>query len=71
MFLHQKGLVLHGTAGGGTVSWFQNSASQVSAHYVVEQDGRVVQMVSEDDTAWHNGNSSTSYYIETIANEYI
>lgn len=50
-----EGLVLHGTAGGGTVSWFQNPSSQVSAHYVVEQDGRIVQMVSEDDTAWHNG----------------
>ena len=60
-FSIKKGLVLHGTAGGGTVSWFQNSASQVSAHYVVEQDGRIVQMVSEDDTAWHNGKLHVSY----------
>ncbi|CAF4175203.1 unnamed protein product [Adineta steineri] len=53
-------LVLHGTAGGGTVSWFQNPTSKVSAHYVVEQDGSVVQMVSEDDTAWHNGVVTTN-----------
>ena len=39
----------------GHSSWFQNPTSKVSAHYVVEQDGSVVQMVSEDDTAWHNG----------------
>ncbi|CAF3419802.1 unnamed protein product [Rotaria sp. Silwood1] len=48
-------LVLHGTAGNGAVEWFLNPASQVSAHYVVQQDGTIVQMVSEDDTAWHNG----------------
>jgi N-acetylmuramoyl-L-alanine amidase len=48
-------LVLHGTAGGGTIEWFQNPTSKVSAHYVVGQDGSVTQMVSEDDTAWHNG----------------
>ncbi|CAF1016476.1 unnamed protein product [Didymodactylos carnosus] len=55
-----KAIVLHGTAGGGTVQWFLNPASKVSAHYVVEQDGRVVQMVSEDDTAWHAGVVTTN-----------
>ena len=54
-FIRSKGLVLHGTAGGGTIEWFQNPSSKVSAHYVVGQDGSVTQMVSEDDTAWHNG----------------
>ncbi|CAF3710763.1 unnamed protein product [Rotaria socialis] len=49
------GLVLHGTAGGGTIEWFLNPASKVSSHYVVEQDGTVTQMVSETDVAWHAG----------------
>jgi N-acetylmuramoyl-L-alanine amidase len=40
-----------------TVEWFKNRQSQVSAHYVVGRDGRVVQMVDEKDTAWHSGHS--------------
>jgi N-acetylmuramoyl-L-alanine amidase len=48
-------LVLHGTAGGGTVPWFQSPDSEVSAHYVVDEDGSVTQMVKEHDTAWHAG----------------
>lgn len=38
----------------GVVSWFENSASQVSAHFVLEA-GRVACMVDLDDTAWHTG----------------
>ncbi|CAF0784940.1 unnamed protein product [Rotaria sp. Silwood1] len=56
-----SGIVLHGTAGDGTIEWFLNPASKVSAHYVVGQDGKVTQMVSEANTAWHAGVvSSTS-----------
>lgn len=36
----------------GTVEWFLNTRSQVSAHYVVSGD-EVVQMVPESDAAWH------------------
>lgn len=50
-----KGVVLHGTAGPGAVSWFQNPVSQVSAHYVVDTDGSVTQCVREDDIAWAEG----------------
>ena len=32
------GICLHGTAGGGTLEWFQNPQSDVSAHYVVDED---------------------------------
>jgi N-acetylmuramoyl-L-alanine amidase len=53
-----KGVVLHGTAGPNAVGHFKNPKSQVSAHYVIEQDGSVIQMVSEDDTAWHAGGVS-------------
>lgn len=38
----------------GTISWFENPTSQVSAHYVVEA-GRVACLVNEPDTAWHAG----------------
>jgi N-acetyl-anhydromuramyl-L-alanine amidase AmpD len=50
-----KGVVLHGTAGPNAVQYFKKPEAQVSAHYVIEQDGSVIQMVSEDDTAWHAG----------------
>lgn len=30
-------------------------ASEVSCHYVVEEDGRIVQLVREDRRAWHAG----------------
>jgi N-acetylmuramoyl-L-alanine amidase len=51
-------ILLHYTASlsmAGTVSWFQNPASQVSAHYVIGRDGSVVQMVHDADIAWHAG----------------
>jgi N-acetylmuramoyl-L-alanine amidase len=34
---------------------FQTPSSEVSSHYIVGKDGRVVQMVSEADRAWHAG----------------
>jgi len=39
----------------GTISWFKNPASGVSAHYLVGKDGRVVQMVKDAEAAWHAG----------------
>src|SRR5712692_4486776 len=39
----------------GAVRRFKDPASILSAHYVVGQDGRVAQLVSEDDTAYHAG----------------
>src|SRR5438045_6516919 len=35
------------------IARFMNASSRVSAHYIVAQDGRVLQLVSEDDTAFH------------------
>ncbi|MFI6924825.1 N-acetylmuramoyl-L-alanine amidase [Nonomuraea spiralis] len=52
-------VVIHVTQGSyaGTISWFQNSAAQVSAHYVVKSsNGAITQMVREKDVAWHAGN---------------
>lgn len=66
-------VVIHITDGGaninGTIGWFQNPSAKVSAHYVIGQDGEVVQMVRHNDVAWHarsaNGNSIG---IEHVAN---
>uniref|UniRef100_UPI001C5D34A6 golvesin C-terminal-like domain-containing protein n=1 Tax=Nonomuraea rhizosphaerae TaxID=2665663 RepID=UPI001C5D34A6 len=54
-------VVIHVTQGSyaGTISWFQNPAAQVSAHYVVKSsNGAITQMVRDKDVAWHAGNSS-------------
>lgn len=48
-------VVMHGTAGPNAVSWFSQSSSAVSAHYVVDTDGTVTQCVLEGDVAWHAG----------------
>lgn len=40
----------------GSISWFQNPAANVSAHYLIRSsDGQVTQMVCESDKAWHVG----------------
>ncbi|GAA0828802.1 N-acetylmuramoyl-L-alanine amidase [Streptosporangium amethystogenes subsp. fukuiense] len=55
-------IVVHVTQGSyaGTISWFQNPAAQVSAHYVVRSsDGDITQMVREKDRAWHAGNHNS------------
>jgi len=38
------------------VNWFKNPDSDVSAHYLISQEGEVIQMVREKDIAWHAGN---------------
>ena len=74
-------VVIHITDGGtrinGTIGWFQNPNQlnrrgepiHVSAHYVVGQDGEVVQMVPNNDVAWHaNSANGDSIGIEHVAN---
>lgn len=40
----------------GCISWFQNCAASVSAHYVARSsDGQITQMVLESMKAWHVG----------------
>ncbi|MFW6121143.1 MAG: 1,6-anhydro-N-acetylmuramyl-L-alanine amidase AmpD [Petrotogales bacterium] len=53
-------IVIHYTASmniNGTISWFNNPESKVSAHYLIGRDGRIVQMVQQEDKAWHAGKS--------------
>lgn len=54
-------IVIHYTASmniEGTISWFKNPKAEVSAHYVIGRDGRVVQMVKDEFAAWHAGRSA-------------
>lgn len=51
-------LVLHYTgmaSGQSAVEWLCNPASKVSCHYLVDEDGSIVQMVDERRRAWHAG----------------
>jgi N-acetylmuramoyl-L-alanine amidase len=54
-------IIYHYTAGGSQesmVKYFQDTASKVSAHYVLGRDGKIVQMVPLDQAAWHAGVST-------------
>ncbi len=50
-------IVIHISTGSlaSMTSWFQNPASQVSAHYGVGKDGTVLQYVEESKASWANG----------------
>jgi len=51
-------IVIHYTGSlriNGTVSWFQNPKSKVSAHYIIGRDGRTIQTVKDEKKAWHAG----------------
>ena len=51
-------LILHYTgmqSGEAALAWLCNPASGVSCHYLVWEDGRITQLVAEDDRAWHAG----------------
>lgn len=65
-------IVIHITDGSssiaGTISWFQNPQSGVSAHYIIGQDGEVVQMVRDNNIAFHaNSANGDSIGIEHCA----
>lgn len=67
-------VVIHITDGGksidGTIQWFQNDkvVGKASAHYIVGQNGEVVQMVHDNDVANHaNAANPNSIGIEHVA----
>ena len=54
-------IILHYTGmatGAAAESWLCDPASEVSSHYLVHEDGSIVQMVRESDRAWHAGKGS-------------
>lgn len=54
-------LVMHYTAGGsmnGSVNWFANPRSKVSAHLTIGRDGEVKQSLPFTKVGWHAGRSA-------------
>lgn len=53
-------IVLHSTecSFGSALRWLCHRESEVSAHFLVGRDGKVVQLVSLDRVAWHAGVSA-------------
>lgn len=60
------GFIIHGTLGNydGAVDWLyqpcskRNPVTYSSAHYIIAKDGRVTQLVKNEDVAWHAGTVS-------------
>lgn len=53
-------LILHYTgmrSGAAALARMCDPAAEVSAHYMIEEDGRVFRLVPEDRRAWHAGRS--------------
>jgi len=53
-------VVVHSTAGktaAGAISWFSNPKNKYksSAHYVIDTDGAIYQLLNEEVVAWHAG----------------
>jgi len=50
-------IVDHITAGAfsGAVSWLSNPAAKASAHYIISRAGEIVQLVADENKAWHAG----------------
>ncbi|RYY33924.1 MAG: N-acetylmuramoyl-L-alanine amidase, partial [Sphingomonadales bacterium] len=49
--LHYTGMV----SGEAALERLRDPAAEVSAHYLVEEDGRIFRLVDEDKRAWHAG----------------
>jgi N-acetylmuramoyl-L-alanine amidase len=66
-------IVMHFTDGPsaqGAINRFLNPHEQVSAHYIIERDGTIFQMVRDSDKAWHAKDAnSRSIGIEHVAVE--
>jgi N-acetylmuramoyl-L-alanine amidase len=59
-YLSPDCVILHYTGmptGEAALAWLCDPASELSSHYFVWEDGRVVQLVAEDRRAWHAGRS--------------
>ncbi len=53
-------IVIHHTGAWtirSTVSWFMMKKANVSAHYIIDRDGKIIYMVAENMKAWHAGYS--------------
>lgn len=67
-------LVLHNTDGPfvKSLAHLKDPASRVSAHYLIDRNGSIYQLVLDTRTAWHSGNKSMnqqSIGVELVASE--
>jgi N-acetylmuramoyl-L-alanine amidase len=55
-------IVLHNTAAPArqALAWLRNPSAKVSAHYLVDREGHVAQLVRDDMCAWHAGVASVN-----------
>ncbi len=57
-----EAIIMHYTAGGSlesSVKWLCNKNSKVSAHYIIDRNGKIVQLVKDENVAWHAGSVTT------------
>lgn len=54
LILHYTGMMSCARA----IDWLSREESRVSCHYVIDVDGRITQMVSEQHRAWHAGHAA-------------
>jgi N-acetylmuramoyl-L-alanine amidase len=53
-------LILHYTgmeSAEGALDWLTRQESKVSCHYFIDEEGRIAQLVREEERAWHAGQS--------------
>ncbi|MBD2459357.1 N-acetylmuramoyl-L-alanine amidase [Nostoc sp. FACHB-87] len=66
-------IVVHYTTAGtaqSSINHFKNPASEVSAHYIIDKNGDIYQMVKDSDKAWHAARANrTSIGIEHVAKQ--
>jgi hypothetical protein len=53
----------------GSIAHFKTGTPRTSAHYIVGQDGKLVQMVPDKDCAWHAGTSDMN--VRSIGIEHV
>ena len=51
LLLHYTGVA----SAAGAIDWLSRPESKVSAHYVIDETGRITQLVAEEMRAWHAG----------------
>jgi N-acetylmuramoyl-L-alanine amidase len=61
LLLHYTGM----TSTAKAIEWLCAPESKVSCHYVVDEDGNIVQLVPEARRAWHAGQSSWEGFTDT------
>ena len=65
-------VVIHDMEGyySTSITWFQNPTAAACAHYLIRSaDGQITQMVKDEDTAWHAGNSAVNHAAIGIEHE--